>query len=585
MARTATGCDPAAPGAGPTARLARPAAMLFDWHGTLVDTLDVMYRSIEHMLQRLPELDLIDRLVAEQDCHSEADARLVHYVRIFRRLPPRVLAERRVSRTDIFDALFGRDRPSITRAHAAYDEAYRRFFGAVRPFEAGVRNHLQTLAALGIRLGVATNRRREFLAAELERVEPGGWESLFAVTVAGDEVEHRKPHPAPLLRALERLGMPAGRQVWYVGDSVADMLAAHAAGLSAVFYNGADWPADWFEQVFPDPTIRPEVIVDDFDALMDLVAESAACDDPGSTLRIGALRPARRARAAVETVDEPAPGPWNAAGARLAAPEGVLFDWHATLVDTLDAMYRAVDDTLPELAGIGLMKRLVPPELSRSIDDQKLLEYVRGHHELHPRVKAERRISRTDIFEVLFGGDEDAKRVAHETFTRHYRTHFGAAEPFEPHVRDVLVALRRLGLKVGVITNRDREFFVQELAKVEGTGWAGHFQASVCGDDTPRRKPHPDPLLLAAANLGLAPGAKVWYVGDSTTDVIAAREAGMTAVFFNGARWDAAWLHKIFPGSERHPHQPDVVVDNFSEFFALVLASLDQVRQPSGGAR
>jgi len=74
-------------------------------------------------------------------------------------------------------------------------------------------------------------------------------------------------------------------------------------------------------------------------------------------------------------------------------------------------------------------------------------------------------------------------------------------------------------------------------------------------------------------------------VGDSTTDVIAAREAGMTAVFFNGARWDAAWLHKIFPGSERHPHQPDVVVDNFSEFFALVLASLGRVRQPSGGAR
>jgi len=73
MARTATGCDPAAPGAGPTARLARPAAMLFDWHGTLVDTLDVMYRSIEHMLQRLPELDLIDRLVAEQACHSQAD--------------------------------------------------------------------------------------------------------------------------------------------------------------------------------------------------------------------------------------------------------------------------------------------------------------------------------------------------------------------------------------------------------------------------------------------------------------------------------------------------------------------------------
>ena len=557
--------------------------MLFDWHGTLVDTLDIMYRSIEHMLQQLPELGLIDRLVPEQNCRSDADARLVHYVRIFRRLPPRVLAERRVSRTDIFDALFGHDRTAIARAHAAYDDAYRRFCGPVRPFEAGVRAHLQALAALGIRLGVATNRRREFLAAELEAVEPGGWAPLFSVTVAGDEVEHRKPHPELLLLAARRLGMPASGGIWVVGDSVSDVIAAHAAGLGAVFYNGADWPADWFEEIFPDPAVRPEAVVDDLDALMDLVAASAAPGDAGSTPRIDALRPARRARVAAAQV--PAPAPWPAAGARLAAPDGVLFDWHATLVDTLDAMYSAVDDTLPELAGIGLMQRLVTPELSRSIEDRKLVEYVRTHCRLHPRVMAERRISRTDIFELLFGHDEDAKRIAHETFTRHYRAHFGAAEPFEPHVRDVLVALRRLGLKVGVITNRDREFFVQELAKVEGTGWAEHFQTSVCGDDTPRRKPHPDPLLRAAAQLGLAPGRSVWYVGDSTTDVVAAREAGMTAVFFNGAKWDAAWLHKIFPGSERHPHQPDVVVADFSEFFALVLASLGRVRQSPGGTR
>jgi len=33
----------------------------------------------------------------------------------------------------------------------------------------------------------------------------------------------------------------------------------------------------------------------------------------------------------------------------LVAPRVVLFDWHATLVDTLDAMYHAVDDMLPKL--------------------------------------------------------------------------------------------------------------------------------------------------------------------------------------------------------------------------------------------
>ena len=54
--------------------------------------------------------------------------------------------------------------------------------------------------------------------------------------------------------------------------------------------------------------------------------------------------------------------------------------------------------------------------------------------------------------------------------------------------------------------------------------------------------------------------------------MIAAKRAGMTAVFFNGAQWDLPWLHKIFPGTRRHPDKPDVVVNDFSEFWALVLA-------------
>jgi len=48
----------------------------------------------------------------------------------------------------------------------------------------------------------------------------------------------------------------------------------------------------------------------------------------------------------------------------------------------------------------------------------------------------------------------------------------------------MLVGLRALGLKVGVLTNRDREFFQHELAAVEGTGWTELFDITVCGDDT-----------------------------------------------------------------------------------------------------
>lgn len=51
----------------------------------------------------------------------------------------------------------------------------------------------------------------------------------------------------------------------------------------------------------------------------------------------------------------------------------------------------------------------------------------------------------------------------------------------------------------------------------------------VSGDSTPRRKPHPDPLLLACKLCGIGPEESV-YVGDARRDVESARAAGMAAV-------------------------------------------------------
>lgn len=35
---------------------------------------------------------------------------------------------------------------------------------------------------------------------------------------------------------------------------------------------------------------------------------------------------------------------------KLTPPEIILFDWHATLVDTSEALYHALDDVLPQSA-------------------------------------------------------------------------------------------------------------------------------------------------------------------------------------------------------------------------------------------
>ncbi len=255
---------------------------------------------------------------------------------------------------------------------------------------------------------------------------------------------------------------------------------------------------------------------------------------------------------------------------KLTAPKAILFDWHATLVDTLDAMYHAVDDVLLMFDELGLLERLTAPGKSKTEEDARLVSYVRDFQRLHPKLKADKKISRTDIFEVLFDQDSEAKMTAHREFNKCYRKHFGEIHPFEDGIEDMLRHFRRLGIKLGVLTNRDREFLEHEISVINVTGWSDLFDILVCGDDVVYRKPAPDLILKGIKDLELTPGLEIWHVGDSTTDMAASEAAGVTSIFFNGACWDKGWLDKIFPGTIKHPHVPDAVVDNFKEFQKLV---------------
>mgnify|MGYP002525543528 FL=1 len=202
-------------------------------------------------------------------------------------------------------------------------------------------------------------------------------------------------------------------------------------------------------------------------------------------------------------------------------PAAVLIDWHATLVDTHDAMYHAVDDVLPRLKELGLWDRLLKPEESKTIEDAKLVKYVRENNKLHPKITAQRKISRTDIFEVLFGADGDAKRRIHQAFDDCYKKYVDEVHPLESDIRVQLERLRQSGVPVALISNRKRGFLEHELRIVDGTGWEDLFDTIVCGDDVEHRKPAPDMLLKALDTLGLTPAENCCYLGDRTTDVIA----------------------------------------------------------------
>lgn len=89
---------------------------------------------------------------------------------------------------------------------------------------------LDALQARAMPWGIVTNKAARFsepLVRALSLMPPA------ATLVCGDTTPHAKPHPAPLLEAARRIGVPAASCV-YVGDDLRDVQAGRAAGMMTV---------------------------------------------------------------------------------------------------------------------------------------------------------------------------------------------------------------------------------------------------------------------------------------------------------------------------------------------------------------
>ena len=93
-------------------------------------------------------------------------------------------------------------------------------------------------------------------------------------------------------------------------------------------------------------------------------------------------------------------------------------------------------------------------------------------------------------------------------------------------VAELLQALVQRDFAWGIVTNKSARFTDPLTRSISLFASAG---AIVSGDTTPHAKPHPAPLLEAAARLGLS-AAQCLYVGDDERDIVAGRAAGMVTV-------------------------------------------------------
>jgi pyrophosphatase PpaX len=206
----------------------------------------------------------------------------------------------------------------------------------------------------------------------------------------------------------------------------------------------------------------------------------------------------------------------------------VLFDLDGTVVDSGAIILASMRHATREVLG-------------RDFDDDELMQAVGG-----PGLEAQMAVFAPERVDEL---------------VRVYRAH---NEPLHDELEacagmeDVLVRLHELGRRLGVVTAKRRQTVELAFASVPV---AHLFETVVGGDETEKHKPDPEPLLLAAQRLGVAP-TDCAYVGDSPFDIRAARAAEMYAV--------AVTLGRIHDRSKLEREEPDAIVDTAEELFARV---------------
>jgi len=190
------------PASDPSLDAPRPrfATVLFDLDGTLADTIPLIVASYQHAF----------RTVLDEEV-TEARARAW----IGRPLLPALLEESPEHGVEL-------------------DRVYREWNLAntarlIRRYE-GVPELLEQLSAAGVACAVATSKRRETARLALVGV---GIDHLVDVVAGLEDTTAHKPAPDPLLHAAATLGVDPATCV-YVGDATVDVLAARAAGMSAV---------------------------------------------------------------------------------------------------------------------------------------------------------------------------------------------------------------------------------------------------------------------------------------------------------------------------------------------------------------
>ena len=116
--------------------------------------------------------------------------------------------------------------PDAVAALAVFKRHYAAVNGRKTRIYPGVLEGLRAMRAAGLKTACVTNKAAAFTE---QLLAASGLAALLDMTVSGDTLPEKKPHPLPFLHICERFGI-APDEALVVGDSRNDVAGARAAG-------------------------------------------------------------------------------------------------------------------------------------------------------------------------------------------------------------------------------------------------------------------------------------------------------------------------------------------------------------------
>lgn len=178
--------------------------------------------------------------------------------------------------------------------------------------------------------------------------------------------------------------------------------------------------------------------------------------------------------------------------------KAVLFDLDGTLLDTAPDFILAVNHLRDQLGQPPLADSTIRAEVSNGA--RALTRLASGLADNDPRLDT--------LNAELLG---------------FYSTHLGQHSNLFPGMAETLHWIEQSGLAWGIVTNKPSRYTDPLLDHLR---LPFSPRSVVCPDHVQRRKPDPEPLLLACQQCGCAP-AQAIYLGDHVRDIEAGRAAGL----------------------------------------------------------